>query len=99
MGMFQNIAKQMEEMGDGESDDDEGELTEAEKKEADAMLKGLFGAMGADPSAAGAMPGMPGMPGMAGMPGMPGMGGTGAGQPDFAAQMNQFEEMFKNMGM
>ena len=63
-GMFQNIAKQLENMdleGD-ESDDGDENLTEEEKKEADAMLKNLFGAMGVDPAAAGAMPGM-GQPG------------------------------------
>ena len=50
MGMFQNIAKQMENM-EGEEDDDEDEdLTEEEKKEAEAMMKNIFGAMGVDPS-------------------------------------------------
>ena len=60
-------------------------------------MKNLFGAMGMDPNAAAGAGGMPGM-GM-GMPGMPGMGAGGAPQQDFAAQMNQFEQMFKSMGM
>ena len=80
MGMFQNIAKSMENMEDGEEeDDDDQDLTEEEKKEAENMMKNIFGAMGMDPNAAGAggMPGMPGMPGM-GMPGM-GMPGMPAG--------------------
>lgn len=76
------------------------------------MLKNLFGAMGVDPSAAGAMPDLAAMSGMMGGMGMPPMGGQpGAhpmgGQPggappnqqDFEAQMNQFEQMFKSMGM
>ena len=77
MGMFQNIAKQMENM-EGEEDDDEDEdLTEEEKKEAEAMMKNIFGAMGVDPSQANPS-GMPGMPGMGGIPGMGGMPGMGA---------------------
>ena len=78
MGMFQNIAKQMENMEDGEEEDDDDEdLTEEEKKEAENMMKNIFGAMGMDPNAAGAGAGMPGMPGM----GMPGMGMPGMGMP------------------
>lgn len=51
MGMFQNIAKQMENMQDDDDEDGEDDdLTEEEKKEAEAMMKNLFGAMGIDPS-------------------------------------------------
>lgn len=51
MGMFQNIAKQMENMKDEDGDeDDDDDLTEEEKKEAEAMMKNIFGAMGVDPS-------------------------------------------------
>ena len=51
MGMFQNIAKQMENMeGDEDGDEDDDDLTEEEKKEAEAMMKNIFGAMGVDPS-------------------------------------------------
>ena len=66
----------MENMDDGDSEeDDDDNLTEAEKKEAEDMMKNLFGAMGVDPSAAGnPMGGMPGMPNMADM-----MGGMGGG--------------------
>ena len=56
MGMFQNISKQMENLDlDGDDSDDE-DLTEEEKKEADAMLKNLFGSLGGNPGADGKMP-------------------------------------------
>jgi len=55
---------------DGDEDEDDEELTEEEKREAESMMKNLFGAMGMDPATAGqAMPGM-------------GMGmGAGGGMP------------------
>lgn len=81
-GMFSNIVKQMENLDDDDEDDEDEDLTEEEKREAENMMKNLFGAMGVDPSAAGGQGGMPGM----GMPGMPGMGGAGgAPQQDFSA--------------
>ena len=85
-GLFQNIVQQMENMEDGEDDEDE-DLTEEEKKEAEQMMKSLFGAMGVDPTSA------------AGGGSMPGASSGSGGQADFAAQMLQFEQMFKNMGM
>ena len=66
----------MEGMEDEDNESDEDDLTEEEKREADAMLKNLFSAMGVDQAASGGMPGM-GMPGM----GMPGMGMPGMSMP------------------
>ena len=95
MGMFQNIAKQMENMEQEDDDEEDDDLTEEEKKEAEAMMKNIFGAMGVDSS-------------QMNNPMMPGMGSGGGGMPpnmqppneeEFASQMRGFEEMFKSMGM
>ena len=48
----------MEGMEDGDNESDDDDLTEEEKKEADAMLKNLFSAMGVDQAASGGLPGM-----------------------------------------
>ena len=92
MGMFQNIAKQMENMEQEDDDEDDDDLTEEEKKEAEAMMKNIFGAMGVDSSQMN----NPMMPGAMGS-NMPNM--QPPNEEEFAAQMRGFEEMFKSMGM
>lgn len=42
MGMFENLAKQLENLDDG---DDDAEIDDASIEEAEKMMKGLFGSM------------------------------------------------------
>lgn len=85
--MFSSLAKQMENLDDeGDDDGDDQDLTEEEKKEAEQMLKGIFGALGDFGGAPG---------GSTDGAQQPGAGPT----PDFQASMNEFEQMIKNMGM
>ena len=46
MGMFQNLAKQIDEMEDDEDEGDDDMPDEEQMKEAQKMMQQLFGAMG-----------------------------------------------------